>query len=242
LASDLRQRGSRCHPSEQCGAVDLYWIPLGAGTHLVRVSGRLFEWVSALVQWRRPRDLYHSALVVLVPEGRFVIEMTPIADANGGQRGVVAEGPVGTRWAGRLRLFRYEIRRWQDGVIPDATHAISSPARVTDDLTRARRILDLVSSVPTPVWGRDQLATGDMWNSNSVTSWLLAKGGVAACQFHAPSRGRAPGWTAGLVVAARVDEHRHWNDGHLEQLADAAGGPWSTMDRTPIGSGTSSLR
>jgi hypothetical protein len=205
MASDLHERASRCDLSE-CGAVDLYWIPLGAGAHVVRVSGRLFEWVSALVQRRRPRDLYHSALVVLVPEGRFVIEMTPIADANGEQRGVVAEGPVGTRWAGRIRLFRYEIRCWRDGVIPDATQAISSPVRVTDDLTRARRILDLVSRVPTPVWGRDEFAAGDMWNSNSVTSWLLAGGGVATGQLQPPSGGRAPGWTAGLVVAARLDK------------------------------------
>jgi hypothetical protein len=206
MANDLHDRGSRRDLSEQCGAVDLYWIPLGAGAHVVRVSGRLFEWVSALVQRRPPCDLYHSALVVVVPEGRFVIEMTPIADACGEARGVVAEGPVGTRWAGRLRHFRYEIRRWRQGVIPDAAHAISSPVRVTDDLARARRILDLVPSVPTPVWGRDELAAGDMWNSNSVTSWLLARGGVDTGQLQPPSGGRAPGWTAGLLVAARVDQ------------------------------------
>ena len=206
MASDLHDPGSRCDVSEQSGGVDLYWIPLGAGEHVVRVSGRLFEWVCALVKRRPPRDLYHSALRVVVPEGRFVIEMTPIADANGEERGVVAEGPVGTRWAGRLRLFRYEIRRWREGVIPDAAQAISSPVRVTDDLAQARRILDLVPSVPTPVWGRDELAAGDMWNSNSVTSWLLVRGGIATGQLQPPSGGRAPGWTAGLVVGARVEQ------------------------------------
>jgi hypothetical protein len=37
--------------------------------------------------------------------------MTPVWTANGrGDRGVVAEGPVGARWAGRSRLFRYEVR------------------------------------------------------------------------------------------------------------------------------------
>jgi len=29
-------------------------------------------------------------------------------------------------------------------------------------------VLETVARVPTPVWGRDELATGDMWNSNSV--------------------------------------------------------------------------
>ncbi len=38
-------------------AVDLYWIPLGAGTHVVRISGRLFEAISALLHRRQPRDL-----------------------------------------------------------------------------------------------------------------------------------------------------------------------------------------
>jgi hypothetical protein len=45
---------------------------------------------------------------VRVPEGRFVIEQAPIRDNNGKERGVVAEGAVGSRWAGRFRSFRYE--------------------------------------------------------------------------------------------------------------------------------------
>jgi hypothetical protein len=176
---------------------------LGAGAHVVRLSGKIYEAVSALAQRRRPVDLYHSALVVVVPEGRFVIETGPVADGHGGRRGVMAGGPVGTRWAGRARLFRYEIRRWPDGVIADAGEAVASPAIVCDDPVRARRILDLVPSVPAPVWGRDQLDTGEMWNSNSVTSWLLSVGGIDTVPIHPPRGGRAPGWDAGLVVAAR---------------------------------------
>jgi (2S)-methylsuccinyl-CoA dehydrogenase len=42
--------------------VDLYWIPLGAGGRVVRLSGKLFEELSALVHHRAPRDLYHAAL------------------------------------------------------------------------------------------------------------------------------------------------------------------------------------
>lgn len=186
-------------------AIDLYWIPLGPGEVVVRVSGKVFEAVSALVQRRPVCDLSHSALVVIVPEGRFVIEMAPIPDLHGRRRGVVAEGPVGTRWVGRFRPFRYEIRRWEDGVIPDAQEAAST-VRVDIDLAGARRLLDLVPSVPTPVWGRNELDAGEMWNSNSVTSWLLGRAGVAMEQIESPPGGRAPGWGAGLAVARRHDK------------------------------------
>jgi hypothetical protein len=54
-----------------------------------------------------------------------------------------------------------------------------------------------------PVWGRDELGTGEMWNSNSLTSWLIARSGLRPESIHLPTRGRAPGWDAGLVVAER---------------------------------------
>src|SRR5205807_773694 len=111
------------------GAIDLCWLPLGAGGHSVRLNGRIFEWVAARLGHRDRCDLYHSALEVHVPEGRFVIEQAP-AWSQGADRGVVAEGAVGTRVAGRLRLFRYEIRRWRDGVIPDVAEAVDSPQRL----------------------------------------------------------------------------------------------------------------
>src|SRR5687767_15192928 len=179
-------------------AVDLLWIPLGAGQRvvrasMVRASGRMFEAVSALVQRRHRLDLYHSALVVSVPEGRFVIEMTPIPDLSPESRGVVAEGPVGTKWAGRFRIFRYEIRRWRNGVIPDEAAAVAT-VRLSTELDCAQRLLDLVLSVPTPVWGRDELGAGEMWNSNSVTSWLLRRGDVDTSLLAPPRAGRAPGW------------------------------------------------
>jgi hypothetical protein len=185
------------------GAVDLYWIPLGAGGQVVRLNGKVYEAIKAFMERRARCALYHSALEVDVPAGRFVIESAPIRDQRGRERGVVAEGPVGTRWAGRFRLFRYEIRRWSGGSIPDASEAVSSPVRVASDLARAQRVLDLVPSVPTPVWGRDGLRTGDMWNSNSLISWLLVRAGVDTDRLQPPSGGRAPGWDAGLVVARR---------------------------------------
>ena len=185
------------------GTVDLYWIPLGAGAHVVRISGRVFEAVSAFVQRRERYDLYHSALVIHVPEGRFVIEQAPVPDLHGQQRGVVAEGPVGVRWAGRFRVFRYEIRRWRDGRIPDVDEAIASPMSLADDVSAARRILDGLPAIPTPVWGRDELGTGEMWNSNSVISWALTVSGIDIAAVCLPGGGRAPGWHAGIVVASR---------------------------------------
>jgi hypothetical protein len=110
--------------------IDLYWIPLGAAGNFVRLNGRIYESIAARLEQRPARDLYHSALVVFVPEGRYTIDMTPIVDGRGAERGVVAEGPVGARWAGRFRLFRYELRRWRGGVIPDISEAVDSPHRL----------------------------------------------------------------------------------------------------------------
>ena len=87
-------------------------------------------------------------------DGEFVIEQAwPIPDRDGVQGGVVAEGPVGTRWAGALRALRYEIRRWRDGVISDVDEAVESPQRLSDDPLVAQRVHDLVPEVPTPSGG-----------------------------------------------------------------------------------------
>jgi hypothetical protein len=193
---------SRARTDLQAG-VDLYWLPLGAGGHSVRLNGRVYEAVAARLGHRPTCDLYHSALVVHVPDGRFVIEQAPVRDAKGAERGVVAEGAVGACWAGRFRIFRYEVRRWRDGVIPDVTEAVESPQRLSNDARQAQRLLDLVPSVPTPVWGRDEFGVGEMWNSNSIISWLIASSGIAAESLPLPSGGRAPGWEAGIAVAHR---------------------------------------
>jgi hypothetical protein len=184
-------------------SVDLYWLPLGAGGHFVRLNGRFFEGVTARLERRPTRDLYHSALAVRVPDGKFVIEMAPISDWNGALRGVVAEGPVGSRWARSLRILRYENRRWRDGVIPDVAEAVESPQRLTDDPVLAQRVLDLVPRAPTPAWGRDERHAGEMWNSNSLISWLLERSGIGVEAVRLPARGRALGWSAGVVVARR---------------------------------------
>jgi hypothetical protein len=189
--------------SDVKSAVDLYWLPLGAGGHSVRLNGKAFEYIVARLHHRDACELYHSALVVELPEGRFVIEQAPIRDGKGADRGVVAEGAVGSRWARSVRIFRYEIRRWRDGVISDVDEAVDSPQRLTEDPLLGRRLLELVTQVPTPVWGRDDLHAGEMWNSNSLTSWLIASSGLGVESVRLPAGGRAPGWHAGLVVARR---------------------------------------
>ncbi|MGD0441864.1 MAG: hypothetical protein ABSB52_14720 [Acidimicrobiales bacterium] len=175
--------------------LDLYWIPIGAGADVVRIRG-------TAVQLRAHSDIYHSALVATTSDANFIIEMTPIPGARRRQdRGVVSEGPVGSRRAPRLRIFRYEIRRWRNGVIPDISFAVASPVRVTDDVGLVEQTLDLVPFVPTPVWGRDELHAGGMWTCNSVVSWLLTRIGLVTAAGQPPGGGRAPGWAAGVTVA-----------------------------------------
>ena len=185
--------------------VDLYWLPLGAGGWFVRLNGKVYEALVAFRDGRARRDLYHSALVVEALDGRFVIESAPVRTGDGTERGAVSGGAVGARAAGRSRLFRYELRCWRDGVIQDVGEAVDSPQRLTSEPEIARRVLDLMPLVPTPVWGRDELRTGDMWNSNSVIAWLVERAGLDADSRRPPLGGRAPGWTAGVVVARRAD-------------------------------------
>lgn len=192
-------------PAPAPTGIDLYWIPLGAGgVGFVRLNGRIYEAVKARLGRRRPLDLYHTALEVRLPEGRFIIENAwPSPDSDTASRGVVLEGPVFARRLARLRVFRYEVRRWRDGVIPDAGEAAGGPHRLSSDPSMARQLLDLVASVPAMIWGRDELEAGEMWNSNSVISWLLARSGFATEAIRPPVGGRAPGWEAGILAAGR---------------------------------------
>src|SRR4051794_13408563 len=207
-AADLPVDVSPSHAGAAVGAptvgIDLYWLPLGAGGHSVRWNGRIYEAVSALLERRAASALYHSAVVVRLPPDTWVIEMTPAwSVSGGGGHGVVAEGAVGARWAGRSRFFRYEVHCWHDGSIPDIVEAVASPVRLSSDETMCRRLLALMPSVPTHVWGRDELGAGEMWNSNSVTSWALARCGLGSLDIRPPDGGRAPGWSAGVVAARR---------------------------------------
>src|SRR4029453_14947878 len=126
-------------------SIELSWLPLGAGGWFVRLNGRIYEAIHALLERRGPLDPSHTALQVRVPEGRFVIENCwPIPDADGAARGVVVQGPVASRRMARFRVFRYEVRRWRNGTIADAAEAFPSPQPLSHDPLRARRLLALV--------------------------------------------------------------------------------------------------
>lgn len=191
--------GSRC-------GVDLFWLPLGAGDApaVVRWCGRIYEAFVAGAARRDRCDLYHSALEVRLDGTRFVIEMGPVWDSRAHGRDIVCEGPVGSRLLGHSRLFRYEVRCWREGSIPDVDEAVASPVHLSSDRLRARALLDLVSAFPSSTWGRDEQDAGEMWNSNSLTSWLLVRSGHDLTGVRPPERGRAPGWHAGIVTARRA--------------------------------------
>jgi hypothetical protein len=99
-------------------------------------------------------------------------------------------------------MFRYEVRRWLDGVVPDLSFAVGDPLRVSVEPVTVRRVFDLVARVPTHVWGRDVLHVGDMWSCNSIISWTLASAGIDVAGIPLPRQGRAPGWEAGQAAAA----------------------------------------
>lgn len=181
----------------------LLWLPLGAGQPVVERSGRAYERLCAWRDARAPLALYHAALEVTTPTARYAIELAPVPDRDGRARGVVGEGAVGSRWLGGLRWFRYELRCWRDGVIPDRDLAGTEPRRLSEDPERVARLLGLLPAVPHPVWGRDELGLGEMWNSNAAVSWLLATSDLLTPTTRPPPGGRAPGWDAGVALAAR---------------------------------------
>lgn len=132
------------------------------------------------------------------------VEVAPEPDENGRMtRGVVAEGAVGWRPLARFRTFRYEVRRWPNGTIPDLSYAIESPVLLTSNPWVIERLLEQLPEAPTPVWGRDELRAGEMWNSNSIVAWALTRVALEDAAGLPPNGGRAPGWNAGVEVADR---------------------------------------
>jgi len=183
--------------------LDLFWIPLGAGGHFVRWNGRAYEWLAARRERRARLDLYHCGLMVRSDDVTYAVEMGPVWNVSGDDRGVVCEGPVGVRWLGRFRALRYEVRCWPGGYIPDLEHAVDSPVRTTTDRDQIAAVLTVLHDLPALTWGRDELGTGEMWNSNSVVAYALARAGHDMDLVHPPDRGRAPGWIAGVWLGAR---------------------------------------
>ena len=133
-----------------------------------------------------------------------MIEQTPVRDLSGEQRGVVAEGAVGARWAGRFRIFRYEIRVWRGGHIPDVAEAVDSPRRLTSEASRPARARSR-SRGADPGLGSRRVRHG-----RDVELELRDRVGDRAQRHRrrvdpAAAGGRAPGWQAGVVVASRTE-------------------------------------
>ena len=143
----------------------------------MRWNGRLYEWLSAWRERRVALDLYHAGLMLHLDDVTYAIEMGPVWNVPATDRGVVFEGPVGTRWLGSSRMFRYEVRCWAGGQIPDIAEAVDSPMRTTQEPTRIQNVLALLRAAPPLTWGRDELGTGEMWNSNSMVAWVVARSG-----------------------------------------------------------------
>src|SRR3954453_21890252 len=101
----------------------------------------------------------------------YAVETGPCGNVADSDRGVVVEGPVGSRLLGRFRAFRYELRCWRDGRIPDIAESVESPMRPTDDVAQAEALLAVLPEVPALTWGRDERSAGEMWNPNSAVSW-----------------------------------------------------------------------
>lgn len=183
--------------------IDLLWIPLGVGgSGWVRFNGRVYERLKAMAGRRDPVDLYHTALLVRIPGGEYVVETTwPCPDADTAARGVVLVGPVFSSLLSFTRVFRYAVRCWKNGILPDAAEAFGGPQAVSRDRHQAEALLEAAGSVPLLTWGRDEAGTGEMWNSNSVISWLLARSGIQMDEVRPPGNGRGPGWDAGVVLA-----------------------------------------
>ena len=105
----------------------------------------------------------------------------------------------------RIAEAEQVVASCDDPLLGDADRELltttAGPIPMVEGAGPARKLLELVAQVPVPVWGRDELGTGDMWNSNSVTSWLLTTAGLEGGR--PPMGGRAPGWDAGIAVARR---------------------------------------
>lgn len=197
-------------------AVILWWIPVGAGGHVVVHTSRCWEWLRALRAHRRPRPLFHAALEVSDGDLQYVLEMTPVWGQPPGPRGVIVRGPVGLRWLGASRFFQYEVRCWAGGSIPDRDWAVGAPVRFPLTSSEVHALITRVPLVPRLTWGRDAFGIADMWNSNSLIAWVLQSNGIDARRLLPPRGGDAPGWRSGVVAALSDSESRPGADARSE--------------------------
>jgi hypothetical protein len=181
--------------------VELYWIPVAAGTpRLQRASLRVWEAFEA-ARARRPRaTLFHTALKLWPPSGQaLTLELVPAF--KGANQTSLASGPVGVRGADRWLIFRYQLLLVPGASLPDEQWAVESPVCLSTEAATASRLLELAPAVPGHTWGRRVKGTHEMWTSDSVVSWLLVRAGLDLTRVQPPAGGRAPGWGAGIEDA-----------------------------------------
>lgn len=182
--------------------LDLYWLPVGAGTsRFQQTSLRFWEALEA-ARARRPRlRLVHAALKLAGADGQpFTLELMPAFVRD--DVPPLLTGPVGLPGADRLRLFRYQLLCVSADRLPDEEFALAPPARLTSDPERVARVLAFAREVPRYTWGRRVRGTSEMWTSDSVVSWLLCRAGFDVSSIGPPAGSRAPGWQAGIGLAA----------------------------------------
>lgn len=181
--------------------VDLYWIPVGAGTRFQRTSLLLYEGVAAALARRRRAKLVHAGLKGRVVGRPFTLELMPSPPGINVKHEVT--GPVGVRGADRIRLLRYQVCVLPNESLPDEQWAVEPPVRVAEGEATASRILELAKQVPAHTWGRRRPGQSEMWTSDSAVAWMLVNARVATERIDVPFGCRAPGWRAGLQEAFR---------------------------------------
>ena len=188
-------------PPQVDAAIDLYWLPLGAGGHSVRVNGKNLR--SGRRVARPSRSLRP---LPLRPPG--VRARGTIRDRAG--TGVGRRRPR-RHYQGRRRNTRgptFPALPLRDPALARRGHPgrrrggrePSPPERRSRLRASAARAGAAGANARI---GIDELGAGEMWNSNSTISWLLARTGLDVEAIQPPARGRAPGWQAGIVIARR---------------------------------------
>lgn len=183
--------------------LDLYWLPVGAGTHFQRASLVLYEALAAVLARRRRSTLCHAGLKACLGGGTFTVELTPVpAEQDVPPR---MGGAVGSPFAARLRIFRYQLIVRDADALPDEQWAVGHPLRLSTEPATIQRVMDLAHTVPSHTWGRRVGRTTEMWTSNSAVAWLLLEAGISLDDAGIPDGATAPGWRAG--VDAWMAEH-----------------------------------
>lgn len=182
-------------------SVELWWIPVGADTHVQAASLACYEWLAAFTGGRPRQTLVHAGLTGALDGRPFALEVAPAFQFPASNDEL--SGPVGASWAGRWRLFRYRVHTGWDteAHLPDEARAVAPPVRLDGRGATVGRVLALSQQSPCYVWGRRRPGHPEMWTSNSTVAWTLTKAGIDTATLAVPDGCRAPGWASGLAEA-----------------------------------------